>query len=86
MRLENIACPFNPTCLAERINKRSREDLPPVFPLDIVHVTVYALSMKRLKLEKALRDLGWKFLRHGGKHDVWTHGERQEAIPPTPGD
>jgi mRNA interferase HicA len=37
--------------------------------------------MKRKNLEKALRDLGWWFLRHGGKHDVWTDGERIEAIP-----
>ena len=37
--------------------------------------------IKRLKLEKVLRDLGWKFLRRGGNHDVWTDGERQEAIP-----
>jgi len=37
--------------------------------------------MRRKDLEKALRDLGWWFLRHGGKHDVWTDGERIEAIP-----
>ena len=37
--------------------------------------------MKRRDLEEALRRLGWRFLRHGGKHDVWTDGERQEAIP-----
>ncbi|MGB3562291.1 MAG: type II toxin-antitoxin system HicA family toxin [Thermoanaerobaculia bacterium] len=37
--------------------------------------------MKRRELERALRKLGWSFLRHGGKHDVWTDGERQEAIP-----
>ncbi len=37
--------------------------------------------MKRRELEQALRKLGWEFLRHGGRHDVWTDGERQEAIP-----
>ena len=37
--------------------------------------------MKRRDLEEALRRLGWRFLRHGGKHDVWSDGERQEAIP-----
>ena len=37
--------------------------------------------MKRYQVENALRKLGWRFLRHGGKHDVWTDGERQEAIP-----
>jgi mRNA interferase HicA len=37
--------------------------------------------MKRRDLEEALRNLGWYFLRHGGKHDVWTDGKREEAIP-----
>jgi mRNA interferase HicA len=29
--------------------------------------------MKRGELERRLRALGWFFLRHGGKHDVWAH-------------
>ena len=37
--------------------------------------------MKKRDLENHLRKLGWRFLRHGGKHDVWTDGEREEAIP-----
>ena len=37
--------------------------------------------MKRRDLERALRQLGWYFLCHGGKHDVWTDGKREEAIP-----
>jgi mRNA interferase HicA len=37
--------------------------------------------MKRRELERRLRGLGWRFLRHGGNHDVWTDGEREEAIP-----
>ena len=37
--------------------------------------------MKKKELEAALRKLGWQFLRHGAKHDVWTDGERQEPIP-----
>ena len=37
--------------------------------------------VKRRELEKALKDLGWRLLRHGGNHDVWTDGEKQEAIP-----
>jgi mRNA interferase HicA len=37
--------------------------------------------MKKRELEKLLRQLGWQFLRHGGKHDVWTNGEQEEAIP-----
>ena len=37
--------------------------------------------MKRRELEKRLRLLGWRFVRHGGRHDVWTDGEREEAVP-----
>jgi mRNA interferase HicA len=48
---------------------------------DIVHASVYTEDMKKQELEKALRQLGWRFLRHGGRHDVWTDGQRQEAIP-----
>ena len=39
------------------------------------------MSVKRRELEKALHGFGWKFLRHGGKHDVWSNGEHEEAIP-----
>lgn len=28
-----------------------------------------------------MRDFGWRFLRRGGRHDVWSDGEREEAIP-----
>lgn len=28
-----------------------------------------------------MTELGWRFLRGGGRHDVWTDGEREEAIP-----
>lgn len=37
--------------------------------------------MKRHDLERRLRELGWRLLRHGGRHDVWTDGEREEALP-----
>jgi mRNA interferase HicA len=37
--------------------------------------------MKKHDLEKALRRLGWTFLRHGKRHDIWTYGGREEAIP-----
>lgn len=37
--------------------------------------------MKRKELERQLRALGWRLVRHGGKHDLWTDGEREEAIP-----
>jgi hypothetical protein len=32
-------------------------------------------------MERRLRDLGWRLVRHGRKHDVWSDGERQEAVP-----
>jgi mRNA interferase HicA len=37
--------------------------------------------MRRRELEARLRALGWRFLRHGGRHDVWTDGERLEYVP-----
>jgi mRNA interferase HicA len=39
--------------------------------------------MKRKELERRLRELGWKFLRHGGRHDVWTStdGSFTEYVP-----
>lgn len=48
---------------------------------DDVHGYVYSLTMKRRDLERDLRQLGWTLHRHGKKHDVWTDGEREEAIP-----
>jgi len=37
--------------------------------------------VKRRDLEKQLTDCGWRFVRHGGNHDVWSNGETEEAIP-----
>jgi len=37
--------------------------------------------VKRRDLERALKDLGWYFLRHGGNHDRWTNGNETEEIP-----
>ncbi|MCX5867265.1 MAG: type II toxin-antitoxin system HicA family toxin [Proteobacteria bacterium] len=28
-----------------------------------------------------LKNLGWWLSRHGKKHDVWTDGERETAVP-----
>ncbi len=39
------------------------------------------LFVKRRELESRLEQLGWFFLRHGSKHDVWTDGERLEYVP-----
>ena len=41
----------------------------------VAHRSVYNREMKRRELERRLRDLGWRFQRHGGKHDVWCNGD-----------
>jgi mRNA interferase HicA len=42
---------------------------------------VYNELVKKKELEKSLLQLGWRLLRHGSNHDVWTNGIKQEAIP-----
>ena len=37
--------------------------------------------MKRSDLEAKLRKRGWWVDRHGRRHDVWTNGERETAVP-----
>ncbi|MCZ7558411.1 MAG: type II toxin-antitoxin system HicA family toxin [Bacteroidia bacterium] len=37
--------------------------------------------MKRQDLEAELRHLGWTLLRNGRRHDVWSNGQREIAIP-----
>ncbi|MDD5306276.1 MAG: type II toxin-antitoxin system HicA family toxin [Deltaproteobacteria bacterium] len=37
--------------------------------------------MKRRDLEKKLTDFGWWLKRHGGRHDYWTNGSDEEAVP-----
>jgi mRNA interferase HicA len=37
--------------------------------------------MKRRDLERRLAALGWWLKRHGGRHDYWSNGEREEAVP-----
>jgi mRNA interferase HicA len=39
--------------------------------------------VKRKELERRLRELGWRFQRHGGKHDVWANadGSYSEFVP-----
>ena len=36
--------------------------------------------MKRRDLIKLLEKNGWKFIRHGGKHDIYSNGEASEPI------
>lgn len=37
--------------------------------------------MKRRDLIKLFEKNGWKFLRDGGRHDIYTNGEKEEPIP-----
>ena len=37
--------------------------------------------MKRNDLEKKLKKLGWRLSRHGKKHDIWSDGDRETAVP-----
>jgi predicted RNA binding protein YcfA (HicA-like mRNA interferase family) len=37
--------------------------------------------MKRRDLEKKLQDLGLRLVRNGARHDVWSNGEREIAVP-----
>ena len=37
--------------------------------------------MKRRDLERKLNEIGWQFVRHGGRHDIWSDGEREVAVP-----
>jgi mRNA interferase HicA len=49
--------------------------------LDGVHIYVYTCRVKKRELEDALKELGFEFERHGGKHDVWKRGEEEIAVP-----
>jgi len=37
--------------------------------------------MKQRELEIRLQKLGWKLNRHGRRHDIWTNGEYEIAVP-----
>ncbi len=60
--------PFRPGPVTVEVNL-----LPSV--LVDVHRYVYKSRMKKRELEEALRKLGWSFLRHGAKPDIWAKGE-----------
>ena len=65
------------------IERRSRFDARCVVGgngLGFVPRYVYAASVKRQELESALRALGWRFLKHGGSHDLWAHPERSRKL------
>lgn len=40
--------------------------------------------LKKRDLEKKFKQGGWWLKRHGGNHDVWTNGRKEEQIPRHP--
>ena len=46
-----------------------------------VHINVYDSHVRRRDLERELRDLGFEFLRHGGRHDIWSRGDDEIPLP-----
>jgi predicted RNA binding protein YcfA (HicA-like mRNA interferase family) len=45
---------------------------------------VYIEYVKRRELEKQLRMLGWRIVRHGRRHDIWACGDHEIAVPRHP--
>ena len=37
--------------------------------------------MKRKEVERRLSRAGWNFVRHGGRHDIWSDGKREITLP-----
>jgi len=37
--------------------------------------------VKRKELNKRLRRLGWRIVREGKKHTIWTDGDYEIAVP-----
>jgi mRNA interferase HicA len=37
--------------------------------------------MKKRELERELKSLGWWMQRQGSKHEIWTNGSEEEAVP-----
>lgn len=37
--------------------------------------------MKRRDLEQRLQELGWRLLRHGGRHDIWERDGNEVVVP-----
>jgi mRNA interferase HicA len=40
--------------------------------------------MKRKDVESRLRAAGWNLIRHGGRHDIWSRGDLELAVPRHP--
>lgn len=50
-------------------------------PVLKVYTSVCTLQgVKRGELERRLRELGWYFLKDGGKHAIWAHAVKSHKI------
>ena len=49
--------------------------------IPVEEYTYWCKTVKRRELESRLKAMGWNLSRHGGKHDVWTDGQREVAVP-----
>ena len=43
-------------------------------------IGVHSYRMKRSELERKLKDLGWRFARSGGRHDIWSHAVKTHEL------
>jgi len=39
------------------------------------------MPVEKCDAGNSLRRIGWRFLRHGKRHDIWADRDREEAIP-----
>ena len=46
----------------------------------LTHICV-RYNMKRRELEKKLLTMKWKLVRHGRRHDIWSNGDDDVAVP-----
>jgi mRNA interferase HicA len=69
-------------CWADGLDHPPRPGTEPLKYMGIAaHPSVYTVRVKRRDLEQRLSECGWRFLRSGGRHDIWTDGEKEEAVP-----
>jgi mRNA interferase HicA len=49
--------------------------------LDMLHLKVQIIIMKKRDLERKLTEYGWYLLRQGNRHEMWTNGTMTEPVP-----
>ena len=51
------------------------------YTLSVYNNKCKEVDMKKRDLEKLLKQNGWRFLRSGANHDVFTNGKEIEQLP-----